>query len=142
MNSNFNFKIRVKIFQKDALFHSSSSQKLCDCMCTQSRQNYVLFESVLLLFILLVLGQFYVKIIAHKEPYIKHVGRRGRWGGWVRSLFKGVMKYFRHILMGHEIFFKTFDGPQNVFLCFIFVILIFKLRVLEYKISKLAIKEI
>ena len=111
-------------------------------MCAQSRQNYLLFESILLLFILLVLGQFYVKIIAHKEPYIKHVGRRGLWGGWVRRLFKGVMKYLRHILMGHEIFFKTFDGPQNVFLCFIFVILIFKLRVLEYKISKLTIKEI
>ena len=54
----------------------------------------------------------------------------------------GVIKYFRHILMGHEIFSKTFDGPQNIFLCSIFVILFFKLRGLEYKISKLAIKEI
>ena len=48
-------------------------------------------------------------------------------GGW--RVFVGVMKYFRHILMGHEIFFKIFDGPQNIFLCSIFVILFFKLRV-------------
>ena len=51
----------------------------------------------------------------------------------------GVMKYFKHILMDHEIFFKLFDGPQNIFLCSIFIILFFKLRGLEYKISKLAI---
>ena len=38
--------------------------------------------------------------------------------------------------MGHEIFFKIFDGPQNIFLCSIFVILFFKLRGLEHKISK------
>ena len=38
----------------------------------------------------------------------------------------GVMKYFRHILMGHEIFFKIFDGPQNTFLCSISIILLFK----------------
>ena len=44
--------------------------------------------------------------------------------------------------MGHEIFFKIFDGPQNIFLCAIFVILFLKLRGLEHKISKLAIKEI
>ena len=25
--------------------------------------------------------------------------------------FCGVMKYFTYILMGHEIFFKIFDGP-------------------------------
>ena len=43
----------------------------------------------------------------------------------------GVMKYFRHILMGHEISFKIFDGLQNVFLCSIFVILFFKLRGVE-----------
>ena len=24
-------------------------------------------------------------------------------------------KYFRHILMSHEIFFKIFDGPRNMF---------------------------
>ena len=54
----------------------------------------------------------------------------------------GVIKYFRHILMGHEIFFKIFDGPRNIFLCSLFVILFFKLRGLEHKISKLAIKEI
>ena len=34
----------------------------------------------------------------------------------------GVMKYFRHILMDHEIFFKIFDGPQNIFLCSIFYV--------------------
>ena len=54
----------------------------------------------------------------------------------------GAMKYFRHILMGHEIFFKIFDGPQNIFLCSIFIILFFKLKGLKHKISKLAIKEI
>ena len=56
--------------------------------------------------------------------------------------FVGIMKYFRHILMVHEIFFKIFDGPQNIFLRSIFVILLFKLRGLEHKISKLAIKKI
>ena len=30
--------------------------------------------------------------------------------------------FIRHILMGHEIFFKIFDGLQNIFLCSIFVI--------------------
>ena len=54
----------------------------------------------------------------------------------------GTMKYFRHILMVHEIFFEIFDGSQNIFLCSIFVILFFKLKGLEHKISKLAIKEI
>ena len=44
--------------------------------------------------------------------------------------------------MGHEIFSKIFVGPQNIFLCSIFVILFFKLRGLQYKISKLVIKEI
>ena len=52
-----------------------------------------------------------------------------------------AMKYFRHILMGHEIFFKIFDGPRNI-LCSIFIILFFKLKALKHKISKLAIKEI
>ena len=59
------------------------------------------------------------------------------WRGFV-----GFMKYFRHIFMDHEIFSKIFDGLQNIFLCSIFVILFFKLRGLEHKISKLAIKEI
>ena len=54
----------------------------------------------------------------------------------------GVVKYFRHILMGREIFFKISDWPQNIFLCSIFVTLFFNLRGLEHKISKLAIKEI
>ena len=44
--------------------------------------------------------------------------------------------------MGHEMFFKIFDGPQNIFLCSIFIILFFKLKWLKQKISKLAIKEI
>ena len=47
--------------------------------------------------------------------------------------FVGVIKYFKHILMDHEIFFKIFDGP-----CSIFVLLFFMLRRLEHKISKLA----
>ena len=54
----------------------------------------------------------------------------------------GVIKYFRYTLIGHEIFFKIFGGPQNVFLCSIFVILFFKLRGLEHKISKPALKQI
>ena len=29
-----------------------------------------------------------------------------------RSVFVGAMKHFRHILMGHEIFFKIFDGHK------------------------------
>ena len=33
-------------------------------------------------------------------------------------------------------------GPQNIFSCCLFVILIFKLRGSEHKISKLTIKEI
>ena len=56
--------------------------------------------------------------------------------------FMGVMKYFRHILMGHEIFLKIFDGPRHIFLCSIFVILFFKLKGLKHKIFKLAINEI
>ena len=38
------------------------------------------------------------------------------------------IKYFMHILMGHEIFFKIFDGPRNIFVCSIFIILFFKLK--------------
>ena len=53
-----------------------------------------------------------------------------------------VMKIFRHLLMGNEIFFKIFDGPQNILLYSIFVILFFTLGWLEHKLSKLAIKEI
>ena len=65
-------------------------------------------------------------------------GGEGR-GGW-RRVFVEVTKYFRHILTGHEIFSKVFDGSQNIFLCSILVFLFFKFRVLEHKISKLAIK--
>ena len=53
-----------------------------------------------------------------------------------------AIKYFRHILMDHEIFFKISDGPQDVLLCPIFLLLFFKLRELECKISKLVINEI
>ena len=31
-------------------------------------------------------------------------------------IFAEVMKYFRHVVMGHEIFLKIFDGPQKFFL--------------------------
>ena len=54
--------------------------------------------------------------------------------------FCGVMKYFRHILIGHEIFFKIFDGPQNI--CLFYFHILFKLKGLKHKISKLTIKEI
>ena len=74
------------------------------------------------------------KIQAHQRPCIKYVG------GGAKS-FKKVVKYFRHISMGDEIFSKIFDGLQNIFLCSIFVILFFTLRGLEHKISRLAIKE-
>ena len=43
-----------------------------------------------------------------------------------RKIFVGLMKCFRHIVMGHEIFFKIFDWPQNIFLCSLSVILFFK----------------
>ena len=65
----------------------------------------------------------------------------GRVGGEAEG-FCGVMKYLRHILMGHEIFFKIFDEPKNISLCSILIILFFKLKGLEHKISKLVIKEI
>ena len=39
-------------------------------------------------------------------------------------VFVGVMKYLRRILMSHEMFFKIFDGPQNIFSCSIFLILV------------------
>ena len=50
-------------------------------------------------------------------------GRGGR-----EFLLGEVMKYFRHILMGHEIFLKIFDGTQNISLRSIFIILFLKLR--------------
>ena len=71
----------------------------------------------------------------NKGLYIEYVR-----GG--QRVFVGFMKYFRHILMGHEIYFKIFDGPQNIFLCSIFVTLFFKLRGLACQIYRLAIKEI
>ena len=43
--------------------------------------------------------------------------------------------------MGHEIFFKIFDGPRNIFLRSIYIILFFKLKGLKHKISELVIKE-
>ena len=54
-----------------------------------------------------------------------------REGGWWR-VFTGVMKYFRHILMSHEIFLKIFDGPQNIFLCS-FLILTFSKFISKFK---------
>ena len=48
-------------------------------------------------------------------------GGGGGGGGLERSVFAGLMKYFRHILMGHEKFLKSFDGPENIFLSSIFV---------------------
>ena len=58
--------------------------------------------------------------------------------------FAESMKYFRHILMGDEIFLKIFDGPQKAFSCFLFLIFLVasfkKLRGPEHKIFKLAIK--
>ena len=62
-------------------------------------------------------------------------------GGEAREFLWGLSNML-HILMGHEIFFKIFDESQNIFLCSILVILFSKLRGLEHKISKLAIKEI
>ena len=56
-----------------------------------------------------------------KERWINYV-RVGEGGGW--RIFVGVMKYFKHVLMGHEIFFGIFDGQQNIFLC-LFLILTF-----------------
>ena len=51
--------------------------------------------------------------------------------------------------MGREILLKIFDGPQNIcsyshkyILIILIIILFFKLKGLEDKISKLAIKEI
>ena len=76
------------------------------------------------------------------DKYVRGSRGWGGEGGEGRRVFVGVMKYFRYILMCHEIFFKIFDGLQNIFLCSIFVISFFKLRGLEKKISKLAIKEI
>ena len=64
-------------------------------------------------------------------------------GGGGAQGFVGAMKQFMNTLVGHvghEIFFQIFDGPQNIFLCSIFVILFFKLKGLEHKISKLVIK--
>ena len=55
----------------------------------------------------------------NKGLCIKYIG-----GG--RRFFVGVMINFKHILMGHEIFLKLFDGPRNIFLCSPLVILIFK----------------
>ena len=45
----------------------------------------------------------------------------------------GAMKYFKHILMGHEVFFKTCDGPRNI-LRSIFIIFFFKVKGLKHKI--------
>ena len=36
--------------------------------------------------------------------------------------FTGAMKYFRHMLMSHEIFLRIFDRPRKLFLCSLFLI--------------------
>ena len=48
-----------------------------------------------------------------RDHSIKYV--EGGVGGEQGRAFEGTMKYFRYILMGHEIFFKIFNGPQNIF---------------------------
>ena len=53
-------------------------------------------------------------------------GGGGGGGGVGVESFVWIMNYLRHILMGHEIFFKNFSGSQNIFL-------FFKLRGLEHK---------
>ena len=45
-----------------------------------------------------------------------------------RRVFVGVIKNFRHALMGQEIIFKIFDVPQNILFPSIFIILYFKSR--------------
>ena len=80
---------------------------------------------------------------AYKGPYIKYVreeggevgGQRifvGGGGSWnILGIYWWAMKFFSKFFMGHKIF-----------LCSILVILFFKLRGSEHKISKLVIKEI
>ena len=46
--------------------------------------------------------------IFHNGPYIKYIGGE-------QEDFAEIMKYFRHILMGHKKLLKIFDGPQNIF---------------------------
>ena len=58
----------------------------------------------------------------------EEMGGGGGGGGGREFLLGEVMKYFRHILMGHEIFLKVFDGTQNISLRSIFIILFLKLR--------------
>ena len=60
-------------------------------------------------------------------------------------VFVGAMKYFNILgifwwVLKH--FLKIFDGPRNIFLCSIFIILFFKLKGLKHKMFKLALKEI
>ena len=63
--------------------------------------------------------------------YTKYVRGGGGGGGW--RVFEGTMKYFRHVLMGHEIFVKIFDGLRSIFRCSIFIILFFKIKLLKHK---------
>ena len=72
-----------------------------------------------------MIGNFGMKELRDRTFRMSEGGVEG-WGGW--RVFVGVMKYFRHILMGHKIFFKIFDGSQNISLCSIFVILFSKVR--------------
>ena len=43
------------------------------------------------------------------------MGGGGGRGG--RRDFAGAMKYFRQMLMDHEIYLRIFDRPQTMFLC-------------------------
>ena len=87
---------------------------------------YIYLSIYLSIYISIYIAFYHLKrnLISIKGPYIKYVGA----GGEGRRVFVGVIKYFRHILMGHEKFFKIFDGPQNIFLGSVFIILFFKLR--------------
>ena len=61
-------------------------------------------------------------------------------GDW--KVFVEALKNVKHILMEHEIFLKFFDWPRNIFLSSPLIILIFKLREFEHKMSEMAIMEI
>ena len=65
---------------------------------------------------------------------------------WEGERRRSALKYFRHILMGHEISLKNFDGRQKNFLCasfLIFPVIYFEnLPRSKHKVFKLAIKEI
>ena len=65
---------------------------------------------------------------------------------WEGERRRSALKYFRHILMGHEISLKNFDGRQKNFLCASFLIfpVVYSENIQgsEHKAFKLAIKKI